>query len=237
MFKRVLILAVLVQFYSCDVINSALGSAAGSTAGLSITEIVNGLKEALKQGTNKGTANLSQRDGFFKNLAVKILFPAEAQNVANKLQQIGMGNLVDQAVEKINRAAEDAAVQAGPIFVNAITSMTIADARNILMGADNAATSYLKRTTSTALYNAFKPIIKTSLNKVGALDAWNLVISNYNKIPLVQKVNPNLDDHVTNKAIDGVFHMIEKEEKEIRVNPVARGTALLRKVFAEQDRK
>jgi hypothetical protein len=105
------------------------------------------------------------------------------------------------------------------------------------MGNDNAATEYLRRTTSTNLYNAFQPTIKSSLGKVGAIDAWNKVFSTYNKIPFVQQVNPNLDDHVTKKAIDGVFFMIAKEEKSIRKDPVQRTTALLKKVFAEQDRK
>lgn len=236
MLKKLLLVVVVFQLSACDTLQQLANNAA-SGAGLSTGEIIGGLKEALTQGVNKGTGLLAMRDGFFKNMAVKILLPPEAQNVASKLTDLGMGGLVDNAVEKLNRAAEDAAIKAGPIFVDAIKKMTFNDAKNILMGADNAATSYLKGATSTALYSAFQPIIKTSLNKVGAVDAWNTVFNTYNKIPFVQKVNPNLDDHVTKKAIDGVFHMVEGEEKEIRKNPGKRATELLKKVFAQQDRK
>jgi hypothetical protein len=232
--KLIVIPFVLLLFGSCDTLMN-LAQATG--AGLSTTDIINGLKEALTQGTNKGTATLAARDGFFRNAAVKILLPNEAQQVTRKLSEIGMGGLVDAAIEKMNRAAEDAAKSAGPIFVDAIKKMTINDAKNILMGSDNAATEYLRRTTTNNLYNAFQPTIKTSLNKVGATDAWNKVFTTYNKIPFVQQVNPNLDDHVTRKAIDGVFLMIANEEKAIRKDPVQRTTALLKKVFAEQDRK
>ncbi len=145
--------------------------------------------------------------------------------------------MVDNAIEKMNRAAEDAAIGAKDIFVNAITSMTVSDAMNILMGEKNACTNYLKKTTSDALYQKFSPVIKTSLNKVGALTAWNEVITRYNKVPLVQQVNPNLDDHITKKALEGLFMMVEKEEAEIRLNPLQRGTELMKKVFAKQDKK
>jgi hypothetical protein len=233
--KKLLVFPFLLLLLpSCDMLNQL---AQNGAAGLSTTDIINGLKEALTQGTNKGTSVLAARDGFFRNAAVKILLPPEAQQVTGKLSEIGMGGLVDAAVEKMNRAAEDAAKSAAPIFVDAIKKMTINDAKNILMGNDNAATEYLRRTTSTNLYNAFQPTIKSSLGKVGAIDAWNKVFSTYNKIPFVQQVNPNLDDHVTKKAIDGVFFMIAKEEKSIRKDPVQRTTALLKKVFAEQDRK
>lgn len=234
--KKLLILPLfaVLTFSSCDTL---MELAQNGGAGLSITEIINGLKEALTQGTNKGTNTLSAPDGFFRNAAVKILLPNEAQVVANKLKDIGMGGLVDVAIEKINRAAEDAAKSAAPIFVSAIKNMTINDAKNILMGSDNAATEYLRKNTSTNLYNAFQPTIKTSLNKVGANDAWTKVTTAYNKIPFVQQVNPKLDDHVTKKAIDGVFHMIGLEEKSIRKDPIKRTSALLKKVFAEQDKK
>ena len=234
--KKLLVLPFLLLLLpSCDTLMGLAQAAGGGS--LSTTEIVNGLKEALTQGTNKGTNLLAAHDGFFKNAAVKILLPNEAQQVTRKLSEIGMGGLVDAAIEKMNRAAEEAAKSAGPIFVNAIKQMTINDAKNILMGSDNAATEYLRRTTSTNLYQAFQPTIKSALNKVGATDAWNKVFTTYNQIPFVQKVNPNLDDHVTLKAIDGVFYMIAKEEKAIRKDPVQRATALLKKVFAAQDRK
>jgi hypothetical protein len=164
------------------------------------------------------------------------LFPPEAQKVEQKLRALGFNGMVDNAVEKLNRAAEDASIGAKDIFVEAIVNMTVTDAMNILMGEKNACTNYLKKTTSAALYQKMNPVIKNSLSKVGALTAWNEVVTRYNQIPLIEKVNPNLDDHVTKKAIDGVFMMVEKEEGEIRKNPLARGTELMKKVFAKQDK-
>jgi hypothetical protein len=221
-----------------DIANTTLGGGSSSGgAGLSNSQIVSGLKQALVQGTSKGVNVLAVKDGFFKNAAVKVLFPPEAQKVEKTLRDVGAGGLVDVAIEKINRAAEDAAVGAKDIFINSITQMTVNDAMNILMGSDDACTNYLKKTTSTALFSAFNPVIKNSLNKVGASDAWSTVISNYNKVPFVEKVNPDLDDYVTNKAMDGVFLMIAKEEKLIRKDPIKRVTDILKKVFAMQDKK
>lgn len=220
-----------------DIVDSALSSGSSGSSGLSNEQIISGLKQALTQGTSNGVKVLAVKDGFFKNAAVKVLFPPEAQKVEKTLRDVGAGQLVDVAVEKLNRAAEDAAVGAKDIFINAIKQMTVKDAMDILMGADNAATSYLRKTTSTQLFSSFNPVIKNSLNKVGASDAWTTVMTNYNKIPFVEKVNPDLDDYVTNKAMDGVFYMIEKEERLIRKDPVKRVTEILKKVFAMQDKK
>lgn len=222
-----------------DVVNTTLGSGSsgGGVAALTNDDIVKGLKEALIQGTSKGVNVLSVKDGFLKNMDVKVLFPPEAQKVEKTLRDIGAGAVVDMAVEKINRAAEDAAIGAKDVFVDAITQMTVTDAMDILMGSDNACTNFLKKTTTKALFNTFNPVIKKSLNSVGASDAWSTVMNTYNKVPFVEKVNPDLDDYVTNKAMDGVFLMIEKEEKLIRKDPVKRVTDLLKKVFAKQDNK
>ncbi len=231
---------LLVSATSCDtlqsVVNTTLGGSSDANA-LSNDQVIGGLKDALKQGTSKGVDILSAKDGFFRNQAIKILFPSEAQKVEKTLRDIGLGSMVDDAIEKLNRAAEDAAVGAKDIFVGAITQMTVNDAMNILMGEKNACTEYLKRTTSQALYDKFNPVIKTSLDKVGALKIWNEVISRYNKVPFVQQVNPNLDDHVTKKALEGLFVMVEKEEREIRVNPAQRLTDLMKRVFAKQDNR
>ena len=200
-------------------------------------QIAGGLKEALVQGAVNGAAKVSAVDGYYKNDLIKILFPPEAQKVEQKLRDLGMGNLVDDMIEKVNHAAEDAAKEAAPIFKNAITSMTFADAMDILMGENTAATDYLKRTTSQGLYDAFEPVIVKHLNNRGALDSWTKVVTRYNQIPFVQQVNPSLQNHVTNKAIDGIFLMIAKEETLIRKDPIARTTELLKKVFAKQDNK
>jgi hypothetical protein len=221
-----------------DIANTTLGNGSSSGgAGLSNNQIVSGLKQALMQGTTKGVNILSVKDGFFKNASVKVLFPPEAQKVEKTLRDIGAGQLVDVAIEKINRAAENAAIGAKDIFISSITQMTVTDAMGILMGADNACTDYLRKTTSKALFTSFNPVIKKSLNQVGASDAWSTVISNYNKVPFIEKVNPDLDDYVTNKAMDGVFLMIEKEEKLIRKDPVKRVTDILKQVFGMQDKK
>lgn len=196
-----------------------------------------GLKEALTQGVVKGSDLVSAFNGYYKNEAIKILFPPEAQKIEKTLRDIGAGNLVDDMIEKVNHAAEDAAKEAKPIFKSAVTNMTFNDAMNILMGESNAATSYLKTNTSNALYGKFKPVITNALNKRKALDSWTKVVNKYNTIPFVQKMNPDLADHVTNKAMDGLFLMIEKEEQLIRKDPIARTTDLLKKVFAKQDNK
>ena len=202
-----------------------------TSPGLSEEEVGAGLKEALTNGVEKGVARLSQPDGYFKDLAIKILLPEEAKNVEQKLRQMGQDKMVDDAIESLNRAAEDAANGAKDIFVTAIKSMTVTDAMGILRGDKNAATVYLERTTRSALFEKFEPIIKVSLEKVGATKHWNTLFTTYNKIPLVTKVNPNLEEYATNKAIDGLFVQIAKQEKEIRDNPAARVSDLLKKVF------
>lgn len=198
-------------------------------------DIASGLKEALQKGVTEQVTKLTAVDGFYQNQAVKILFPEELQKVDRTLRSIGMSSLADEGIKVLNRAAEDAVKEATPIFVNAITSMKIADAKNILLGADNSATTYLKTSTSTALYSKFSPVIQQSLEKVGADKIWENIIAKYNKVPLVTKVNPDLNDYVTNKAMEGVFTMISVEEKDIRTNISARTSPLLKKVFALQD--
>lgn len=201
------------------------------TNGLSEDEVGKGLKEALNQGIDKGVNKVSKPDGYFKDPLMKILLPLEAKSMASKLRSIGQGKLVDDAIESMNRAAEDAAKSALPLFKNTITQMTITDAMNILKGNDDAATVYLSNATRPQLTSKFLPIIKASLDNVGATKHWSSVISVHNKIPFVKKVNPNLDEHVTEKAIDGLFVQVAAEEKEIRKNPAARTTDLLKKVF------
>jgi len=204
---------------------------------LSNADIGNGLKAALKEGVTKQVTKLTAEDGFYKNEAVKILLPEELQKVDKKLRQLGMASMADEGIKVLNRAAEDAVKEATPIFVNAITSMTITDAKNILMGADNSATTYLETSTSKPLYTKFSPVVSTSLSNVGADVVWQKIITKYNSIPLVTKVNPDLTDYVTNKAMEGVFKMISVEEKNIRTNLSSRTSDILKKVFALQDKK
>ena len=198
---------------------------------LSEKEVGSGLKEALTKGIEKGVNQLSKPNGYFGDLEIKIPLPKEAANVETKLRSIGQGQKVDEAIESINRAAEDAANGAKDIFVEAIKNMTLTDAMSILRGDENAATKYLEKSTRAALVEKFKPVVKTSLEKVGATKNWNTLFTTYNKIPFVEKVNPNLEEYATNKAIDGLFMQIAKEELSIRKNPAARVTDLLKKVF------
>ena len=209
--------------------------AASTLNGSSGDETGSALKEALEIGVSKGADALARPDGYFLS-PYKILLPAEARQVTDKLRSVpGFQDLESDLTERINRAAEDAAVKAKPIFVNAIRQMTFQDALNILMGEKNAATQYLSRTTRSQLYDEFRPVINESLEKVNAVSLWSSATTSYNRIPFVTKVNTRLDDHVTNKALDGLFSRIEEEERNIRANPVARTTELLKKVFARQD--
>ena len=200
-------------------------------------DISGGLKEALNNGISKQVTKLTATDGFYRNELVKILLPEELRKVDSGLRKIGLGNLADEGLRAINRTAEDAVKTATPIFVNAITGMTFNDAKNILMGSENAATSYLQNSTSSALYSQFNPVIKNSFAKVGADKIWTNIITKYNSIPFVNKVNPDLTDYVTNQAMNGVFKMISVEEKNIRTDINARTSNLLKSVFAMQDKK
>jgi Protein of unknown function (DUF4197) len=214
-----------------------MGDGSGSTAAPTQNEIVRGLKEALQQGTNKGSDKLSAADGFFKDAAVKILMPPEAKNVEEKLRALGLGSLVDDAILSFNRGAEKASVKAKPIFVDAITQMSISDAMGILKGGGTSATDYLKRATTNQLVQAFKPTIQLSLNEVNATKYWSDVMSAYNKIPFVQPVNTDLAGFVTQRAVDGIFLKIADEERNIRANPMQQVSALLKKVFTYATKK
>lgn len=202
-----------------------------------LPDISAGLKEALNNGITKQVSKLTAEDGFYKNELVKILLPAELQKVDKALRNLGMSNLADQGLVVLNRAAEDAVKEATPIFVDAVKNMTFTDAKNILMGNEKAATTYLENATSAALYTKFSPVIATSLNKVNADKIWNQLISKYNSLPMVKKVNPDLKDYVTRESMKGVFTMIAIEEKDIRVNLKSRTSSLLQNVFSMQDKK
>jgi len=200
------------------------------------TEMGMGIKQALELGTSRGADLLSAKDGFLGNLAVKIFFPPEAQKVEKTLRSIGLGSLADNVILSINRAAEDAAKEAKPIFLSAIKQMTIADATNILFGDKDAATEYFKRVTTAQLMEKFRPVISNSLNKVGATKYWGDAANQYNKIPLVKPVSTDLSDYVAQKAIDGMFIQVAQQELLIRDNLSARTTTLLQKVFGYADR-
>jgi hypothetical protein len=225
-----LLLPLLCSMMACE----------GLGGGVTDEEIVAGLKEALEVSTDTSSSKLHAQDGYYQNPKVKIPFPEDVQYVADALgnftilgQPVGQ-TAVDALILKLNRAAEGAADEAKPIFLNAITAMTITDGLNILMGADDAATSYLKTQTYSDLHTTFKPDIQTSLDQVGAQNAWNDVSTYYNMISS-NPVNTDLADHTTSKALDGLFVLIAEEELKIRTDVNYRVTDLLQKVFAEQD--
>lgn len=203
--------------------------------GISQLEIASGLREALDFGIDKQVSKLTIKDGFYKNELVKILLPEELHKVDRALRDIGLGSLADDGIKALNRAAEDAVKEATPIFINAVKDITFADAKNILLGNDDAATRYLTGKTQTALYSKFHPVIQNSFGKVGADQIWSNLINKYNTIPFTNDVNPDLTDYVTNEALKGVYNMIAVEEKEIRTKIASRTTDLLKKVFALQD--
>lgn len=204
--------------------------------GLSALEIGKGLKDALLQGTSKSSDQLSAVDGFFGNAAIKILFPPQAQKAEQTLRTIGLNKLCDDIILSLNRAAEDAAKQAKPIFVKAIKKMTLKDVTDILLGSPDAATQYFKRTTSADLSVSFKPVIQGSLSKTNATKFYGDAAEQYNRIPFVRKMNPDISDYVTQKALDGLFYQIAAEELNIRKNIGARPSPLLQKVFSFADK-
>jgi hypothetical protein len=220
-----LILPLTLAFSACDL----------GVEGLTEEEVVEGLKEALKVGTDTSTASAHAVDGYFLNPQIKIPFPEDAQIIETTLRNLSFNGLCDGLIQKLNRAAEDAADEAKPIFVSAITTMTIEDAWNILKGQDDAATEYLRGRTYGELKTTFKPDIENSLATVGADVAWTQVTTTYNSIPFVTPANTDLADYTTGKALDGLFTLIKAEELKIRQDPQARVTDILQRVFAEQD--
>lgn len=204
---------------------------------LTTEEIIGGLKEALTVGAENSVGFASKVDGFYKNPLLSIPFPEEAIQVKNTLEKAGIQKPVDDFVVSLNRAAEDASKRAFPILKNAIVSMTITDALGILKGGETAATDYLREKTTTELTKEFAPVVRNSIANVNVTSYWDPIVTNYNRITFLtggEKVNPNLEEYVTERAINGLFTLIAAEEQQIRKDPVARVTDLLRKVFAEQ---
>lgn len=218
-------------------LDKAKAAATGNTSSLNPADIATALKQVLEQGTTKSADLLSKENGFFGNQAVKILFPPEAQKAEATLRQLGLNKMCDDAIISFNRAAEDAAKEAKPIFISAIKNMTVNDAKSILTGPNDAATTYFKKTTTDSLTKVFEPIIQKSMDKVGATKYYTDVVERYNKVPFVSKLNPDLKAYVTQKAIEGLFTEVAQEELKIRENPAFRTTDLMQKVFASVGKK
>jgi hypothetical protein len=238
--KKILFsLAVIFTLTSCDpkMLEDLATTILTDTTKLTDAQIGSGLKEALTIGIGNGVDVLSAKDGYYKS-AYKILLPPEARQVTDQLKRIpGFTEVEDILLEKINRGAEDAATRAKPIFVSAIKEMTFTDAKNILMGQNNAATQYLNLKTGDKLYKEFNPVIVNSLDKFQARKYWRDAVTAYNKLPFITKVNPSLDDYITKQALNGLFDMVEKKETKIRADVRERTSDLLKRVFSLQDNK
>ncbi len=228
--KYILLFCALLSLASCETLSNLPG-ASGAT---SVTEFeaAQGIREALDQGIGRGISVLNKSDGFLGNAAYKVLLPPEAQKIENTLRQLGMGGMVDKAILQINRAAEDAVGYARPIFLDAIRDMTIADAISIIKGPRDGATQYFRQKTSEKLAAAFSPIVKGSLDKFSATKYYGDVVSTYNNFPTtLNKLNPDLPSYVVDMAVNALFDQIATEEANIRANPLARTTQILKKVF------
>ena len=227
--KRIFTTLILssIFFTSCDTLSSLPNS-----LGVTEAEAAEGIRQALQQGTGKGISYLNRENGFFGNNTYKLFLPDDAVRIEKTLRTIGMGKQVDKAILQINRAAEDAVGYATPIFVDAIKEMTISDAINIVRGESSAATNYFRQKTRDKLVAAFSPVIERSLVKLDATRYYSEIVTLYNNIPTTaKKINPDLTAYVVDKATMALFDQIEKEEANIRANPVARTTQILKKVF------
>ena len=213
-----------------DILNASNGGTTG-TSGLTNDEVIKGLKEALSVGTNNSTALTSKLDGFNKNPLIFIPWPEQAIVMKEKLVQLGFQKQITDFETSLNRAAEEATKSAAPIFVNAISKMTISDGFAILNGNDTAATHYLREKTYSSLKETFAPVVTDAIGSVKVTSYWSPLISTYNLIPGVTKQNPDLNAYVTDKAIGGVMKLIANEEMKIRKDPLARVTDILKKVF------
>lgn len=236
---RIAILFFILPFTSCsqvdfNKITKEVDKTINGDKTLSNDEIIRGLKEALNVGSNNAAGSASKLDGFFKNPIIKIPFPPEAREMESKLRSIGMGKQVDDFILTVNRAAEEAAKQSASVFVTAVTSMTINDGLSILRGTDTAATGYLRKTTGYVLHAKFKPVIKNATQKVEVTKYWNPLATTYNALPFVKKVNPDLEEYITGRALNGLFYLVSQEEIKIRKDPAARVTELLKKVFGSK---
>lgn len=225
-----ILLSFLLVLSSCSALQNST-SAPQISHGLTVQETTEGLIEALLVGADNSTKQASTKDGFYKNLAIKILFPPEAVKVRDAAIKVGMRPLVDRFELSMNRAAEDASKEAKPILVGAIKKIKFKDVWDILFGGKTAATDYLRLKTEPQLISAFQPIVKQSIGREEVTKHWKPLADTYNSIPFVQKVDPDLEAYVTQKTVDGLFQLIAEEETKIREHPIARISEILQKVF------
>jgi hypothetical protein len=239
-FIAVSLLTVLLGLPSCDVLNEAAqvvnstGTSASSQPKLTNDEVISGLREALNVGIKNSVNLTSITDGFWKNDIIRIPFMEDAIKVKQKALDWGLDGQVEKFEVTMNRAAEEATKEALPIFVDAIKNMSVSDGFAILNGGDGAATKFLKDQTTAKLVAAFAPKVETAIANVKLTEYWNPIITKYNSAMTFtggEKLNPDLNKYITEKAISGLFYMVEQEENKIRKDPMARVSDLLQKVF------
>ena len=242
--KNLTVYCILLGLISCDTLQQVANTAGVSLStentspALSNQEVISGLKEALTIGANKGAQQASAVGGFLKNDFIRLPFPPDAKKVRDKAMQWGLDKKVEKFEATLNQAAEEACKTAAPIFVNAITNMSVKDGFAILKGNENAATTYLKDNTSKALYQAFLPEVKKAIEMVKLTAYWEPLAKKYNQTTLLtgnDPINADLNDYVTKRAMEGLFHLVELKEREIRKDPLSRTTDLLKKVFSTLD--
>ena len=242
--KNLTVYCILLGLISCDTLQQVANTAGVSLSmentspALSNQEVISGLKEALTLGANKGAQQASAVGGFLKDDFIRLPFPPDAKKVRDKAMQWGLDKKVEKFEATLNQAAEEACKTAAPIFVNAITNMSVKDGFAILKGNENAATTYLKDNTSNALYQAFLPEVKKAIEMVKLTAYWEPLAKKYNKSTLLtgnEPINADLNDYVTKRAMEGLFHLVELKEREIRKDPLSRTTDLLKKVFSTLD--
>lgn len=227
--RQAIIVAALIILSACSTTKNAV-----EQGGLTEKETARGLVEALLVGADNSSQQASRKDGFFKNAAIKILFPPEARKVRDAAVRVGLSPVVESFELSLNRAAEDAAKEAKPILVRAIKRIRFKDVWDILFGGKTAATEYLRAKTEPELIEKFRPIVSQSIAREEVTEHWLPLATAYNSIPFVKKVNPDLEQYVTEKTVDGLFVLIAEEERKIRENPVKRVSQILRKVFGKQ---
>lgn len=233
--KKIILIPFCIILMGCGELQSIAEQVMDDPGMVSDAQISSGLKQALQFGIDHQVSKLTAEDGFFNNEMTRILLPEELRKVDEALRKIGLGNLADEGLKLMNTAASDAVKEATPIFVDAIKSMSITDARDILMGGNGAATQFLQNKTSGQLYQKFYPVVNNSFSKVGADQIWTTAIDKYNTLPFTQDVNNNMTEYVTQEALEGVFTMIAVEEAKIRTDLESRTTDLLQRVFRLQD--
>lgn len=241
MMPRTLPIAVCMFFFSGTLFLRAqlpqipnipgLGNTSGAAAGLDNTKIASGLKEALSVGTEKAVAQVARPGGYLNDAAIKILLPKNLQVGEKVLRAAGQGPKIDDFIASMNHAAEDAAPEAKSIFGNAVKAMTIDDARKLLDGGDTSITDYFKSKTSAQLATAFRPHVEAAMSKNGVTQQYNALLGQVPQLPFMNSASLDINTYVVNKALDGLFYMLGQQEKDIRANPAARTTSLLKQVF------